>query len=290
MEPPSPAPAPEALSLSYKNFTAVPKAKDNPQPGSNPQMKTRSSEPSQVASSSGVLEKKCIFCGHVKSAKGESLGVNETVEAEQSIRNVAHQIQDTRLFSIIGDYLYNEGPKFSNLEARYHHGCRRKYLHQGEDKQLSKQRSVSNKAFRSLVKHVQDSVLKQNMPELVSSLVQRYKDLYSSFGGDQSDLNSYTGQNLCKRLRGKFGDGKLTIGGEQRKPGSAIVYRFGTSLEDAHSLLVKKESNERSVIRSCAGILRGEILSLKKNPLETDTVDNIDLFLHKIVQRRRRCF
>ena len=94
---------------------------------------------------------------------------------------------------------------------------------------LSKERSLSNKAFKSLTKHVQDSVLRQNMPELVSSLLKRYKNLYALLGADVSNLDSYTGQNLCKRLKGKFDETVLCIGGEQRRPGSAIVYRVGIS-------------------------------------------------------------
>ena len=127
-------------SKCYKNFTAVPKV--NVPSVSSPNVQTRGSEPSpQVSSSTGVLkEKKCIFCGHVKSSKGETLGCNGTHDAEESIRKVAHQIQDTKLFSIVGDYLYGAGPKFSNLEVRYHHSCRPNYLHQGEDKVLSKER------------------------------------------------------------------------------------------------------------------------------------------------------
>ncbi len=119
-------------SRCYKNFTAVPKSKkSNSSPTvstvSSPHVTTRSSEASQIGSSTGVLLPICIFCNHVKSSDGESLGENETIDAETKIRQAARQINESALLSVIGNYLYDGGPDFGCLEVKYHHSCFENY-------------------------------------------------------------------------------------------------------------------------------------------------------------------
>ena len=200
-----------------------------------------------------------------------------TNQAEKRIREIAHKINDVKLLSFIGHYLYGNGPDFVALEAKYHHSCRRKYLNKGRCPKSNSKFIKSGKAFNKIVKHVNDTVLKKNKPELLSSLLARYKDFYISSDGDESDLQSYTSQNLKKRLRKKFDTTKLLISTHQCKNGKnhSIVFKPGMSVEQAYSLINFKTDNEKNVMRNCASILRRAISTSVKTPLKTDTADNV---------------
>ena len=117
-------------SKCYKNFTAIPKITTY---ASSTAVRTRSGEPAEPTSSTGVLPPICIFCRHVYSPTMEELGASETGNAEIRIRKIAFKINDIKLLSFIGHYLYNNGRDFVALEAKYHHSCRRKYLNKGRD-------------------------------------------------------------------------------------------------------------------------------------------------------------
>ena len=261
-------------STCYKNFTAVPKPEATPSPSSTPNVNTRSQNSSTGTSSSGVLPPSCIFCGYFRSRSNESVGSAETKDAEINIREAARQKNDVKLLSLIGNYLFSEGPDFVALEAKYHHSCRRQYLNKARDAKDNVSKKVSAKAFKTLCQHVKDSVLVNNIPELVSSLLKRYHDSYISFGGQSSDLESYTGQNLCKRLRGKFSESELTMWSEKHRHG-ALVCKFGTTEDEAQRLLSSKSESEKSVMRSCAEILRRSIFTSKKYPLNTDSAESV---------------
>ena len=223
-------------SKCYKNFTAVPKDVNPSGESSSSNVQTRLSEPSEKTSRTDVLPPICIFCRHVKSASGEHLGACETVDAEKKIRKKAVNLNDTKLLSFIGNYMYGNGQDFVSQEAKYHHSCRKNYLNKGRAPTSNKKSKVVTKAFNKLVKHVRHSILSRNKPELLTSLLKRYKNLYVSCGGEASDLLSYTTQNLSKRLRTKFDESQLIILSDKHKHGS-LVFKFGTTAEDARKLI-----------------------------------------------------
>ena len=262
-------------SKCYKNFTAMPKVEVS-SAETTTTVRTRSSEPSATTSSTGVLPRKCIFCRHVRSTTMEYFVASVTIKAEVRIREVAHQVNDIKLLSFIGHYLYGNGPDFCALEAKYHHSCRRNYLNKGRAIKPKTSSIASTKAFNKLFKHIRDSVLVKNKPERISSLHSKYKEAYLSFGGDESDIQSYTSQNLCKRIRSKFNEATLSfcLQNKNTKSGS-IVFKPGISAESARSMINLHEENENDVIRNCAGILRRAISHSEKNLLKTDTAENV---------------
>ena len=260
-------------SKCYKNFTAVTKVVDTSDQSSSSNVRTRSTESSPVASSTGVLPRICIFCRHVKSSSGELFGQCETKDAEKKIREKAVELKDTKLLSFIGNYLYNNGQDFVSLEAKYHHGCRRKYLNRCRGPTSNKRSKVLTKAFNKLVKHVRNSILNNNKPELLTSLLKRYKDLHLTCGGEASALESYTTQNLSKRLRTKFDESKLTILSESHKLGS-LVFKFGTTAEEARKLLSASDA-DKNVMKNCAQILRKAISTSTKTPLKTESAEDV---------------
>ena len=108
--------------------------------------------------------------------------------------------------------------------------------------------------------------------ELLSSLFVKYKDFYVLTGGEESDLECYTSQNLKKRLLRKFDSTKLSIANHRRKDGKNPLVVFKP---EAYSLINFKTENEKTVIRNCASILRKAITTATKTPLKTDTTDDI---------------
>ena len=133
-------------SNCYKNFTAVPKNVNPSGESSSSNVQTRSSEPSsEKTSRTGVLPPICIFCRHVKSASGERLGACETVDAEKKIRKKAVNLNDTKLLSFIGSYLYDDGLSFVSQEAKYHHSCRKNYLNMGRASTCNNKSKVVSK-------------------------------------------------------------------------------------------------------------------------------------------------
>ena len=256
----------------HKNFTAVPKITS--QEGTTSDIHTRSQTASVDSSRTGVLPRICIFCFHVKSRTGEELGNSVTQNAEKKIRDIAVKRNDTELLNFIGNYRFGEGRDFCALEAKYHHSCRRNYYNQNRGTALKKETQFSQRAFKKLTRHVKDSVIKNNSPELVSALLQRYHEFYTLAGGCGTDLESYTGQNLCKRLKAKFKNSELTIWAAKNKR-SPLVCKFGVTEIEARHLMSTENDKNKTVIRNCAEILRNSISKCPKTPLKTDTAENV---------------
>ena len=196
---------PEHYSIScgyhsncLKNFTAVPNTIgkiDKPE-SSQSATRTRSQLGStSTASSSGVLQAICIFCDKSRK-KNEKLGQNECRDTEIRIREAANQLNDVALFSKFGEYLFGEGPDFVALEVKYHHSCKRTYLNKVRSISTpSKGHNIRETAFKSLMKYIQSSVIDNDQPEMVNSLLERYKNIYRDNGGDTCDLEHYSIQS-----------------------------------------------------------------------------------------------
>ena len=199
-------------------------------------MRTRSSEVSYTTSSTYILPRICIFCRHVRSSKMEYFGASMMSTAETLIRVTAILINDTKLLSFIGHYCCGNGRDFVALEAKYHHSCRKHYVNKLRGPTSNRRFIRSTIAFNKIVKHINDSII-TNKPKLLSSLFVKYKDFYVLTGGEESDLECYTSQNLKKRLLRKFDSTKLSIANHRRKDGKnpSVVFKPGMSVEKAYS-------------------------------------------------------
>ena len=265
-------------SKCYKNFTAVPKQK--PEIGTSVSKSTRRSGSENSTSSTGVLPPNCIFCGSLrkfKQKKMEEVGSSETSDAEVKIREVAREKNDTILLSKIGNYLFGDGRDFVALEAKYHHSCRRQYLNGSRELAQPKAgKTFKADAMTMLFKHIHHAIIVQNIPELVSSLMLKYKDWYVSYGGSGENINSYSTQNLCKAIQSKFPD-EITIQAGQKghKNMGSVVFKQGMTFEEAFEFVTCPMEKERAILADGARILRRDILGLDKSPLNTSSVDNI---------------
>ena len=108
----------------------------------------------------------------------------------------AQELHDEDLLLKIGSYVHGNGPGFTALEVKYHKACCRTYLNKVHLSSASKNSQLKKKAYAALLKHVDKLVIKQNVPMLVSSLLETYKDFLLSHGGDITVLKVYTVQNV----------------------------------------------------------------------------------------------
>ena len=268
----------KVITQCHKNFTAVPAnvgcvTHVNLSPTSTLTRSQRESSASTSASS-GILPPLCIFCG-INCKRNEKLGSNETRSAESRIREVAHQLGDILLFSKVGDYMFGEGPDFVALEVKYHHSCKRDYLNKIKHTSSSKHTIMKDKAFKFVVNHIRRSIIKADQPELATSVMQRYIDAFVSNGGDVDDIQDYTVQSLCRRIKTVFDENELVIAADGKK--STVFYKnSGISLKSAMSSAAEEVKSGKSIIRGCASLLRNEILTLESTPFQSSmTVNDI---------------
>lgn len=147
--------------ICYRKFTSVPKLEGRDPPQAKSILLRSSVSPDlKLASTSGVFEKKCIFCEKRKRIKGreEALGNCETLEAERLIKVAATALQDDPMLVKIKDI------DFVAKEVRYHHSCRRQYLDRAKSRQLlgesaARKNDTRNKTSHNQQKH--DSAFKK---------------------------------------------------------------------------------------------------------------------------------
>ena len=265
-------------SSCWKNFTAIPKPKSKgasiaPSKANEGARPRPSREETRVESSTGVLPKICIFCGHVKH-KNQNFRTSLDVGAEAKIRQAAKMKKDQELLLKIGSYDIGCGRDFTALEAKYHKSCYDNYLNPLRSSTAKHTSKLKKKATASLCQHVDKLVLKGNVPVTLKSLLEKFKDLFLSFGGDLNVLELYTVQNMRRKLEKHRGD-VLSIVSDKCKNRTIVYKTGGMSLEEASDLVTTEQESSRNVVRQCARILRRDILTSEKKPLDTSTVDGI---------------
>ena len=176
--------------------------------------------------------------------------------------------------------MHGSGPDFTALEVKYHKACYRTYLNKVRLSSANKNSQLKKKASAALLKHVDKLVIKQNVPTLVSSLLKTNKDFFLSYGGDIAVLEGYTIQNMCRKLNKNMSN-VITVTSNKKKTGT-IVYKTGAmSFQQALQLVAtSQESSQNTIstqntIQECANILRTDILTSEKTPLNTSSVDTV---------------
>ena len=253
-------------SECYKNFTAVSK----PAPVANTSSTTRKQNKTPLkTSSSGVIERKCIFCNKArKKLKGKwvTIAKNESNLTETLIRNAMIDLSDNELMLKIGNYRYGEGTDFVAMEVHYHNCCKMDFLNKAKLVQPKKDTGVRTIAFNFTADYINQSVIEKNQPELASEVLNMYIEKFLEQGGSQDEVATYTVQNLCKKLCSHFKDA-ICIEAKQTKKTviwKAAAYTYNTALRKAET-----GSNSTSrLVKKCAMKLRREILSLEKTTIE----------------------
>ena len=259
-------------SSCYKNFSAVPKGSvTSTEATSSTGKQTRAETSKHRGTSSGTLKQTCTLCGNLRH-KGKYPYWSLDPGAEAKIRNAAREKDDKKLLLMIGDYLFGEGPDFTAIEVKYHKQCYTDYLNSVRPSTEQKNSKLKKIASEELLSHVQKVVIEKNTPVFASSLMQVYHDSFITHGGEKEVTEKYSVQNLMKKLQKHF---KQEIKAESYKgKANTIVFNSSMSYEKAVSLIASKDQDKIS-INTCAHILRKEILTLKRTPLDTSSVDGI---------------
>ena len=187
---------------------------------------------------------------------------------------VARELHDEDLLLKIGSYVHGSGPDFTALEVKYHKVCYRTYLNKVCLSSANKNTQLKKTASAALLKHVDRLVIKWNVPILVSSLLKTYKDFFLSYGGDIAVLGGYTVQNMCRKLNKLMGN-VITVASNKKKTGTIVYKTDAMSFQQALQLVAASQESAQNINQECANILRRDILTLKKTPLKTSSVDTI---------------
>ena len=230
----------------YKNFTAIPYQSDSiSKPSSNPddtpKVLLRSQIDHPIASSSGIFERTCLFCGNVVKRVGkrrEQLGLCESREAEININQAASVLNDNEMTTKIGSI------DFVAKEVRYHHTCRKAYINRADNVQISDGKVKPNTepdckifqraheiAFDEIKTYVQTNLITNNKAELLTSLHERYMSYMAEQGSCDTSYKAQTfGQKLMKHFQGKLKMGKIN-----NRQGNVV---FSSSIEKGDAVKI----------------------------------------------------
>ena len=224
----------------------------------NPGSVTRS-----ISTSLNCSTEECIFCVDRKFQSGarETLHQCLTLKGSKQIYLAAHRKNDERIIAM-GEDLVKRG-------ASYHNSCRRKYIKDPEDGdvKLDHNRHTHAKAFQKLEIFIDDYVICSNKPIKATNLYNIYKEEYLSFGGSPEDFNSYTVQQLLRKVTQMFKN--IVIDKQSRKSG-IILFHDLLTLDEACTIL-KESTDQIEQIRNAAMALRLEILNLPATISPTPT-------------------
>ena len=194
--------------------------------------------------------------------------------AEIKIRMAARELHDEDWLLKIGRYVHGSEPDFKALEVKYRKACYRTYLDKVHVRCSNKNSQLKKKASATLLKYADKLVKKQSVPILVSSLLKTYKDFFLSYGGDVAVLEGYTVQNMCRKLNKHMGN-VITVASNKKKTGTIVYKTDAMSFQQALQLVAASQESAQNINQECANILRRDILTLKKTPLKTSSVDTI---------------
>ena len=170
--------------------------------------------------------------------------------------------------------MHGSGPNFTALEGKYHKACYRTYLNKVRLSSASKNSQLKKKASAALLRYVEKLVMKQNVPILVSSLLKTYKDFSLLCGGDIAVLEGYTVQNMRRESNTHMGNA-ITVTSNKKKTATIVYKTDAMSFQQALQLVATSQESAQNTIQECANILRRDILTLEKTPLNTSSVDTM---------------
>ena len=136
-------------------------------------------------------------------------------------------------------------------------------------------RNIHEQCFEVVKNHIQKSLLDERRPELATSVFERYRQEFLRRKGKKDDIESYTVQNLCKRVRSHFTDDLLYMQAENNRRGT-IMYDNETSFLAACQQAYDHKLPMEAKVYEIALLLREEILALKPSYLsDLLTIDSI---------------
>ena len=258
-------------SACYKNFTAVSK-KGQKTPTQSSSSVTKRSDVSSPKNPrcSNVLPEVCIFCDKKrKKVKGkwENLTKCAAFQSESKIRIAAVQLEDEALLLKIGNALNSEGSDFISKEVHYHHECKINYLKKVKvNKNDTKEMEPKKKAFKAIVKYINEEVLNKNDVEYLSTLFDLYKRTFIIEGGSPENIKAYTVQHFGEKIQRHY-QHELSVKAEMGK--KKIIWKTSSmSINQAYQYIENKPVPEKLLIWKCASLLRHEILALESKELQ----------------------
>ena len=235
----------------YSKFTAYQMKSKLKTSSSDDTIETRSmvSKPSVATSSTtGVLEKKCIFCKcpdrkHFPSGF-ENLSICEVLEAQDGIILAARQQGDR---DFLREY---ENIDFIAKEVMYHKTCRKRYISKGAKAQEKDNEVTYTKrrefAFTKLLSFIDSNVIHKETSKSLVDINNTYIEFLIEEGFKTPTSEPY---NLLSKIKAHYGS-KLQVHQESKKQGTYLS-------------LAKDEMNKE--IKNVALFLREKILQLKEN-------------------------
>ena len=265
----------------YKNFTAVSASQspvdigDTARTSTTTHLHSATATSDEKPSTSGIFPPQCLFCGNTKKRKKGGLevaGACETLEASQSIQEAALVLNDAKILSKISVI------DLVTKEVKYHHSRKSSFLMSANrvrdrDRKSAESPSTSTtnpSAVDDIQAYVEQSVLRNKRPELLTSVYARYLDLCNI--SSETPLNN--AQSLMRNLKGKFGD-KLKFQTPLGKKLGLIMYSSEMS-DDAVRVAYDYASDDEQIVTKATLLLRKQLLDVQKKDLpENPTLDDL---------------
>ncbi len=206
--------------------------------------------------SSGVLEKKCIFCKRVqKKVKGKWQPLTQCTldSAEDLINNMIKQRGDDNLNVLVGNI------SFHAKEVHYHHKCRQDYVNEANRTEKAKVPSEMEAAYEELYDDLQTLILGSRQPMTAKSLFEKFKLICGNRGIEVPDQRT-----VLKKSLEHFKD-RLKVITENKKTGSII---YDATIEpDLVPLLLRGardiHDDDSRLLKKAAPVLRQMLRNVK---------------------------
>lgn len=266
----------------HKYYTAVKRSKEPLDPDDGPIAKnacieTRRCSVMLKSDQQGLLKGTCIFCGKSrKKRKGKEeprLKV-ATVDGCQSLYQRVKSSKNERIKSLL-----RSGIDLIAKEAEYHKSCRVQFMleadAQDRPSEGSSSHSCHKKAFSSLLSYIQNEVIIKQRSVLISDLLDMYKVEYTSVGGDGSEVQNYTAQNLSRKVKDHLKEVIIKLA-DHRK--GNFIYSSTVTENDAMARLHEDSHRyeQDNKLRWAALHLRSQIMRLPKTKTPSPaTVQNL---------------
>ena len=269
----------------YKCYTAVKRRRETLPSDDEPAVatkkaciETRRCSVLPKSNQQGLLKGSCIFCGKSRkkrNGKEEPRLKVSTVVGCESLCQRVNKSKNERIKSLI-----RSGVDLIAKEAEYHKSCRVQFLRetdvQENPTEEGSSQSYHNRAFASLLSFIQDEVLRKHRSVLISDLLSMYREEFTIVGGDGMDVQTYTAQNLTRKIREHLKE-EITISLVNQRQGN-FIYNSDISEDDAWNLLHEdaERYEEENKLRWAALHLRSQIMQLPKTKTPNPaTVQNL---------------
>ena len=175
----------------------------------------------------------------------------------------------------MGNCEFGDGPDFIALEVHYHHECKREYLSKSwnRKKEIAKRNSFNieskakSVAVDKIIRYISTSIIAGNKPEFLSTVLERYKQVYLAQEGASKDVMSYPAQSFTKKVRTFFHEQQLNVQVNATK--KTVAWKVEPRpFEHATELAKASTQSDFLSIWQCENKLRKNILYLEQKSLE----------------------